>query len=178
MGDFIGNYEDNPDLLPPGAVVSVDTLARLRQVTHEQAESLREVALASNEPLSELAEATIRSRITADCAPDRGAPPDAFEVELDAAEWGFRFGRLLLDLPVSSCRYGPPEVQQRADAVNLYELLALADDQPGRWRRLLTEVVFNRHPVESPYSLEEACSWAFAFGFGVAVIETDGSSTA
>ena len=178
MVDFSGNYEDNPDLLSPDAVVSLETLARLGQVTHEQAERLRESAVARHDLPSELAEAAIRSRITADCAPGRGAPPDALEVELDAAEWGFRFGRLLLGKPAGPCRYAPREVEQRADAVNLYELLALVDDQPGQWKRLLTEVVFERHAVDNPYSLEEACSWAFAFGFGVAVIEMDGSSAA
>jgi hypothetical protein len=35
VDEFIGNYEDNPNLLPPAVVVSTLILGKLGQLTHD-----------------------------------------------------------------------------------------------------------------------------------------------
>lgn len=108
-------------------------------------------------------------------------PAEAFEVELDAMTWGYRFGVGLIGGQARTCSLTADEIRGRADAMDLYALAAIPNEQsvgsPSGWYRLLTEVLFGRHGVENPYAMEEACYWAWAFGLGVAVIEADCQAT-
>lgn len=175
--EFTGNYEDNPNLVPPTEVVSSPILGRLRSVPPEVVERLLESSLASDGVPSSAALEAIRTRVELDCAPERGAPAEAFEVELDAMTWGYRFGVDLLGGSPGPCALTADEIRAKADAMDLYALAAIPDAQPSsqasRWHRLLTEVLLGRHPVANPYAMEEGCYWAWAFGLGVAVVESD-----
>lgn len=175
--EFIGNYEDNPNLVPPAEVVSDQTLGRLRTAPPEVVERLKESSLTSADLPSSAGLKAIRTRVKLDCTPERGAPPEAFDVELDAMTWGHRFGVDLLGGATGRCSLTADEIRARADAMDLYALAALVNEQsvgsPSCWHRLLTEVLLRRHPVENPYAMEEACYWAWAFGLGVAVVEAD-----
>jgi hypothetical protein len=179
--EFTGNYEDNPNVFAPGELVSEETLDRLRFVPPEVAERLKESSLTSDESPSYTALEALRTRAELDCSPEGGAPPEAFEVEVDAMTWGYRFGVDLLGGATGRCSLTADELRSGADALDLYALAALPGEQPlgtpSRWHRLLTEVLFRRHPVENPYAMEEACYWAWAFGLGVAVVEADCAST-
>jgi hypothetical protein len=59
VDEFIGNYADNPNLLPPAVVVSTLILGKLGQLTPDDAERLREESVLSTEPLSDLASEAI-----------------------------------------------------------------------------------------------------------------------
>ena len=179
--EFTGNYEDNPNLVAPAELVSEETLGRLRSAPPEVVERLEESSLNSDDPPSYPALEVIRTRAELDCAPECGPPPEAFEVELDAMTWGYRFGVDLLGGATGGCSLTADEIRSRADALDLYALAALPNEQSlgalRHWHRLLTEVLFRRHPVENPYAMEEACYWAWTFGLGVAVVEADGRPT-
>lgn len=71
---FTGNYEDNPNLIPPTEFVSEETLGRLRSAPPEDVERLKESALASDALPSSAALEAIRTRVELDCSPERGAP--------------------------------------------------------------------------------------------------------
>jgi hypothetical protein len=113
----------------------------------------------------------IRQRVEEDTAPGTGAPAEARATEEDAMLCGYRFGQLVLGplalrQPVSSA-----ELWRRTDSMHLYALLAWT--APAPVGRVPVEVILARHGAGHILALEEAVTWAWAFGLGLALVEAD-----
>lgn len=164
------NYEDRTDLLPPDQVVSGSLLLKLRRT----AGAARLMALSLNDPspsVSSAAYKVIHQRVVEDTAPGSGAPAEAAAVEEDAMLCGYRFGRLALGRPGRRRPIQVEALRRRTESMDLYALFswdASANDGP-----VPVDAILGRHGAEHVYALEEAVSWAWAFGLGVALVEAD-----
>ena len=160
------SYEDRSDLAAPSEVVSSDLLARLQ--LRGDAASLIEEAADNPQCVSvtSAAQEAIAVRVAEDTAPERGAPPGASAVETDAMLSGYRFGRLALGPLMSRAQIASSELRDRTEAMYLYDLHVWKDGT----------VPIERNGLARDGALEEAVSWAWAFGLGVAVVEADAST--
>lgn len=165
------NYDDRTDLLPPDRVVSASLLSELR-LTREAA---RFMVMSLEDPasvaVSPAAREAILLRVAEDTAPGTGAPAEARAAEEDAMLCGYRFGRLVLGPLPRRRPVSPEEIRRRADSMYLYDLLVW--DGAGSGGRVPVDAILGRHGAGHIYALEEAVSWAWAFGLGVALVEAD-----
>jgi hypothetical protein len=84
---------------------------------------------------------------------------------------GYRFGRLALG-PLARRRPIPPEeIRRRTDSMYLYALFVW--DAPGPDGRVPVNAILSRQGAGHRNALEEAVTWAWAFGLGVALVEAD-----
>jgi len=165
------NYEDREDLLPPDQVVSGSLLSKL-WLTREAARYMRQ-SLDGSPPVepSPGAYEAIVLRVAEDTAPGSGAPAVARAAEEDAMLCGYRFGQLALGPLPRRRPITPEEIRQRTDSMDLYALLIWDAHTPGG--RVPVDAILSRHGAEHIHALEEAVTWAWAFGLGVALIEAD-----
>ena len=160
------NYEDRTDLLAPEAVVSGDVLERLAIPADE---AVRLMFDAARDPsathASAAAREVIEARVQEDTVPAQGAPAEAAAIETDAMLCGYRFGRLALGEPGEAV-VAPSDLRERVDGMYLYAL--------DRWGSVSAlEQVLARHPGAHTAALDEAAAWAWSYGLGLAVVETD-----
>lgn len=164
------NYEDRTDLLPPDQVVSVSVLSKLR-LTPEAARFMT-LSLDDHSPVmvTSAAYEAIRQRVVEDTAPGSGAPAQARAAEEYAMLCGYRFGQLALGPLARRLAISPEEIRRRTDSMYLYSLFVWDSSTPDR--RVPVDAILSRHGAEI-YALEEAVTWAWAFGLGVALVEAD-----
>jgi hypothetical protein len=169
------NYEDRTDLLPPERVLSRSLLSRLRRAP----EAARLMTSSCSDPSSVAVNAAayeaILQRVVEDTAPDRGAPPEARAVEEDAMLCGYRFGRLALGPLPHTRMILAEDLRIRTDSMYLYDLFVWDASTPDA--RVPIRDILIRHGVAHIHALEEAGAWAWAFGLGVALVETDLSAS-
>lgn len=122
-------------------------------------------------PVSSAAYEAILLRVVEDTAPDSGAPAEARAAEEDAMLCGYRFGRLALGPLPRRRPISPEEIRQRTDSIDLYGLFVW--DAPAPDGRVPVDAILSRHGAAHIYALEEAVTWAWAFGLGVALVEAD-----
>ena len=165
------NYEDRTDLLPPEQVVSGSLLAKLRLIPG--AARLLTLSLDTQErSVSSAAYEAIVLRAAEDTAPDSGAPAEARAAEEDAMLCGYRFGRLALgSLHRRRRLVSPEEIRRRADSMYLYGLFVWDVSTPDD--RVPVDAILSRHSSGQLHALEEAVTWAWAFGLGVSLVEAD-----
>lgn len=163
------NYEDRTDLLPPEVVVSASLLSKLRRAP----EAARLMRASASDPsavsVSSAAYEAIVQRVAEDTAPDQGAPPEARAVEEDAMLCGYRFGRLALGPLPRTRPISPEKIRRRTDSMYLYNLV-IEDAQ------IPFDTILRRNVAQQSgylYALEEAVTWAWSFGLGVALVEAD-----
>jgi hypothetical protein len=170
------NYEDNPALLPPAQVVSQETLARLRRPIGEAIRLLHET-MATRPGVGPPAHEAIILKASAE-AKIPGAPAGAFAVVETAMLSGYAFGQALLPGPQACAPVSPLTLQERADAIYLYDLLGFVGSDQARefgvrCTRLIRDVMMSHNHVNDPSVFEEEANWAWAFGLGIAVAEVD-----
>jgi hypothetical protein len=164
------NYEDRTDLLPPEQVVSGPLLARLRLIP-DAAWLMAHSLEMQKRSVSSAAYEAILLRAAEDTAPGSGAPAVARAAEEDAMFCGYRFGRLALGSPPRRRPVSPEEIKGRADSMYLYGLFVW--DAPTSRGRVPVDVILSRHEAGQLHALEEAVTWAWSFGLGVALVEAD-----
>ena len=153
------NYEDKADRLPPEQVVGRSVLTRL--VGHDR--SVRPGAVDAE--VSFAAEQAMRRRVDEDTSPEQGAPGEAAALELDAMRSGYRLGRRLLGPVRETAAVSPEDLVRTVEAMNVYAL-PLVDLAP-------IPDLLARHIRQPTGAYEEAAAWAWSFGLGIAVVETD-----
>jgi len=159
------NYEDRTDLLAPADLVSTEVLSRLRLNTDAAERLMAEATAEGSVVVSPAAREAISNRVRRDTDAGSGAPAEAEAVEQDAMLCGYRFGRLALG-PSSSSTISAEILCDGAERMYVYDLLLF--DAPVPVRSIL-----ERHDVADQAAFEEAAGWAWAFGLGIAVIESD-----
>jgi hypothetical protein len=164
------NYEDRTDLLPPEQVVSGSLLAKLGRIP-DVAQLMVLCLDMQKRSVSPAAYEAIVLRAAQDTAPDSGAPAGARAAEEDAMVCGYGFGRLALGCAPGRHPVSPAEILRRADSMYLYGLFVWDVSAPSD--RVPVDAILSRHGSEQLHALEEAVTWAWAFGLGVALVEAD-----